>query len=670
MDAQLLEKQIPKQANFVLSLNLNSLSQKINLNDLGNYTFLSKDETTNKKLPKDVLLELFRLPEKAGINKTGKLYIYSEKHDSINNLTYLIPITNQKAFQVRILDILKNNEEKLKFKKEGKSEYLSFDHSLAISTNKDYAVISIWQIPYYYAYDYDEYNNERSRVIEIIDSIRFSNSTYDSNDPAEPEEETIPMDSMAIEEVDGTQESTFEKEEKYFETAVDSVEAVEMVEEVTVEDVYGGDSLMEVFEKQWTEKRKRREAEFMGRHDSKMMLRIKQITQLKPQDGASQNKEFTNVFSKPDDFIYWVDYDSYTNQLIDMVSKKSYYLSDTANERYQSKPVNNTLGQLFENNATYGLGNFDKGEIKMNFNSVVNNELKTYLEKIYSKDINPSFFNYVKSDNLIGLIAMSIHTEAAADMYYDILRRAVESSPKPKNGVLTALELTDLLLDKSVIHHTFKGDALVAITGIKSYLKTYTSYRYDSLTFESNYEEKTKTQYIPEFVMVMTIENMSNVKKIVKMIQRMDAATEVSEDVFSIKSRDKDLNGNYFITIKDNLFFITNDKLLATEQIKGGLNSIRTVGPMYNSYLTNTSFGFWDASKMFKLMAEGPEEKFGKPDMLEKMSEKINKGFFVTKPMSGNISTAEITLEMKNKENSSLLELLKLFDDLNLSKLR
>lgn len=40
LNAQLsLEKRIPKQAKFVLSFNLNSLSQKVNFNDLGNYNF-------------------------------------------------------------------------------------------------------------------------------------------------------------------------------------------------------------------------------------------------------------------------------------------------------------------------------------------------------------------------------------------------------------------------------------------------------------------------------------------------------------------------------------------------------------------------------------------------------------------------------------------------------
>ena len=136
--------------------------------------------------------------------------------------------------------------------------------------------------------------------------------------------------------------------------------------------------------------------------------------------------------------------------------------------------------------------------------------------------------------------------------------------------------------------------------------------------------------------------------------------------MYSFKSKDKEMNGLFYVVIKDNLLFITNDKPLATEQIFAGLSTERTVGNNYNSYLNNSSFGFWDASKMFKLMAEGPEQEFGKPNELDKWSKKINKGFFVSKPMDGNTTNTEVTLEMKNRENSSFLELLKLFDDIYL----
>ena len=61
---------------------------------------------------------------------------------------------------------------------------------------------------------------------------------------------------------------------------------------------------------------------------------------------------------------------------------------------------------------------------------------------------------------------------------------------------------------------------------------------------------------------------------------------------------------------------------------------------------------------------QGNEEAYGKADELEKWRDKINRGFFVCKPMQNNTSSIEVSLEMKNRENSSLLELLKLFNDI------
>ncbi len=142
LNAQLsLEKRIPKQAKFVLSFNLNSLSQKVNFNDLGNYNFLKKPDIEQYIMPNVILKELFRLPDKAAINRSGKLFIYTENHDSVSNLTYLIAISNAKTFETRMTDILKTKHYEAKFKKDGKVKILTYDHKLSITIAKDYVII-------------------------------------------------------------------------------------------------------------------------------------------------------------------------------------------------------------------------------------------------------------------------------------------------------------------------------------------------------------------------------------------------------------------------------------------------------------------------------------------------------------------------------------------------
>lgn len=121
--------------------------------------------------------------------------------------------------------------------------------------------------------------------------------------------------------------------------------------------------------------------------------------------------------------------------------------------------------------------------------------------------------------------------------------------------------------------------------------------------------------------------------RVLKMIKRLDGLVELEKNIYAFKARDKSINGKFFVVIKDNLLFVTNDSSLARTDIMGGMQTSRTVGEAYKAYLNNTSFGFWDASKMFKLMAERPDEKAGNSDLLQKLSDKVNKGFFVTKPL-------------------------------------
>ena len=668
LNAQLsLEKRIPKEAKFVLSFNLNSLSQKVNFNDLGNYDFLKKLDSEPYIFPNTILKELFRLPDKAGISRAGKLFIYTENHDSISNITYLITISNAQNFETRMSDILKTKQYDASFKKEGKIKVLNYNHKLSITITKDYVIISNWELPYYSYYDYDEYNEARNKVVMVIDSTKYANMPADT---AQYESDKTPSDSLAIEE----QEISKPEEETVPDSimvddiaaAVDAA-ASSVGESEYYNNAYDNDSLMKQFERRWAAKRKANEDEFYARHDRKMSHRQKNINELKPTNCIMSNPEFIKVFTNKDDIIYWFDYQSYSQQLIDIMGERYSNNYDTALMRVMSKnQPKNQLAEFLDNNSMYGLGNFNRGEIKMNFYNSFNSISKPFVEKIYASTINADFFKYIKSDNLMGLMSFSINTEAATNLYYELFRRASESNIMPNKWAIAAIEMTDLFLDKKAIHHTFKGDAVIAFTGIKSYLRNYSSYEYDSLTFENRTVEKTKTNYIPEFTAILTIENMVNVKRIIKMIQRLDGLTEVSADVYSFKSKDKGMNGIFYAVIKDSLLFITNDKPMATEQIFAGLNSDRTIGNNYNSYLNNSAFGFWDASKMFKLMSEGPEQELEKPSELDQWSKKINKGFFVSKPMNGNSVNTEVTLEMKNRENSSLLELLKLFDDINL----
>lgn len=655
--SQTPEKLVPANADFVISINLASLSQKINFNDLGNYSFLQNKNKDNTVITQAFIKELFRMPEKAGVNVKGKILLFSENHDSISNFTYVVSITNNKLFKKRVTEILGTIKNESKFSKYGKFEILNYNNCLSISCSKNVALISIWRRPYYYSYNDEElYNIERNKVINIIDSIRYSKNQIppDLN-------EVIKSDTIS----DKKNEENFDSNE-----IIDSTVTEEVLPDVPYYDYdYSNDSLIKQFERNWTAKLREKEAKFWHLHDEKMSQNHLKLFTQKNNTQMIADKGFADVYNTGNDFTLWIPLSVYSKKLISMFDKrKSYYqYNDTAkNKKEIVVEKQNTLSELFDNNKFFGTGNFEKGKIEMNFNFEFNNKLKAHIEKINNGNINPEFFKYIKSDNLMGLTCMSINVEAWSDFYIDIFRRAIESNNKPDKKFTIGLELLDLFINKDVIFHTFKGDAALAFTGMKSYLKTFNTWEYDSLTFESRIVQQTKTKYIPEFVYILTIENKSNLDKIISLLNRLEAIKENGKNIWTINSGKNEIDSSFFIVTKDNLFFITNDKKLAKEQIYGNLSSTRVVANTYNSYLSSSSFGFWDASVMFKLMAENNETKeFGNSAFLNKLGEKINNGFYYAKPIKSNQSETSVSIELKNRENSSLLEILNLFDDLN-----
>ena len=665
--AQTLESHIPKNVGFVLSFDLATLSQKLNFNDLGNYNFMKKSGTADKIMPYDVLKELFRLPEKCALNKASKMYIFNENHDSIDNINYLLSITDVKAFQNRVVDILKTSKYKPEFKKEGKMKVLIYDRVMCIGVGKDYALISIWKPSYYYNDDYYEYNEARNKVIHIIDSINMANQPVDTT--SKYEETIIETDTIAPAVVEDAVEET--EPEIGMEEGTIAVDSVPYYYDAPVENDYytnyDNDSLMKQFERSWEVIRKMREDEFYVGKERKMREKQRSIYDLKATNSITSEQEFKTVFSNKGDLIYWFNYKSYSDILIQSVGDRYRYNYDTAYfNQMQRVHHQNTLATIFENNTMYGIGNFNKGEIKMNFISTFNDYLKPYVNDIYKAPINSNFFKYIKSENLMGIMGVSMDFEAIAKLYYDIFRKAIESTPVPNKSVIAAVELTDLFLDKKMLYHTFKGDAVIAVTGIYNQIKNKTFYEYDSLTFESRMVEKTVNSYMPELVFVATIENHENLNRLISMFKKLDGLVEISPNIYTTKVGEKEFDNKFFYIIEGDLFFITNDSVLAMSQIKTGMGSIKTVGESYNTYLNNSSFAFWDASKMFKYMSQNPDGNTQNTNMLLKWSEKVNKGFFVTNPLNGNVANSEITIEMKNLENSSLLELLKLVEDIYL----
>lgn len=103
---------------------------------------------------------------------------------------------------------------------------------------------------------------------------------------------------------------------------------------------------------------------------------------MKPADCIAVNPEFVKIFTNNDDIIYWFDYQSYSQQLIDMMGNKNSYNYDTVLLKEKLKnPPKNQLAEFLDNNSMYGLGNFNQGEIKMNFYNSFNSVSKPCVEK-------------------------------------------------------------------------------------------------------------------------------------------------------------------------------------------------------------------------------------------------------------------------------------------------
>lgn len=426
---------------------------------------------------------------------------------------------------------------------------------------------------------------------------------------------------------------------------------------------------------------------------------IDKIVYINKTNSLASNATFSEKYISKDDINYWMDYNKFLEVYQDEIKSKDKKLFEVDLERI--KGIETSFGMSFDN-----------GKISFDAISKVNELLKQENKAIYSKQVNPEFFNYVNSDSLLGYYSMAFNIaelKTSLEKNYknlvDTLEKSVQRKFLEKNLDSTKsivllqkqldsdtlewdkeMEIRDSLdkkldslvnlqmknIDKMIdgklkdygltradAWNLFKGDFMVAATGMYDVIDTIKTIEYsENMDGEMSYNEIEKTKKVPTplFVSMASINLIDKCKFALNKLEK-DGVIKKSGDYYYVTVTKYD----FFIKLNNDILIFTNDKKIVEAKYTKGKNIFGNAvsSDMIKKSIESPFYIYTDIEKILKkIPTEGEMEKKMMQPALETF-----KNFEASSTMQENLDLSSSASLNFKKEGNAIHILLNMAND-------
>ncbi|MBL6448634.1 hypothetical protein JMN32_20145 [Fulvivirga sp. 29W222] len=592
--AQDLREHIPYNATFVGSIDGSKILESVTISELDN-SKLGKEML--KAFSKESGQELSSI-EDIGINTNATTYFYFEKNDSLSYTVLLVPLKEpqflEQAFIHDKAKIMQNNN--YKYVQADNNSYVAWDN------NKMVFVIGYSNDEYFTDYDFSTIETELkevseesaegqvSEVEEVMEATEqpeqeltyddlpylynYSLHLYASNyyyfsedlkqaaknnnsDFLEQLEEQVEQLKGYIAEIDSISNPDPENLDNFisnrayflkqaalsFEDPSDREYAQKLIDEAT----YYSDSF-KVYESPYNYD----DTSYLDHYDEKRVLESKWTaymlhkTMVPAQKSIMKNKQYTAQFDSKAVINIW-------NSHLGNTMSEIYSGMYNALQGYP-KSLDEMMGGYGEFSANLYL---EGPEARISVDMELSDEFADIYQRMGNQKINSNFFKYLNEDKLLGYMSYNVNFKNTLEEYPRLLAKTYGPlmEGKMQDEIAIGADLFSLLLDEEAVAKLIKGDALLAFTGINEKEVTYTDYEYDE---DYNYTavEKTKTEKLPDFILMASTEEMSLTKNIIAYLVKKQLV-EAENGYYKIKDKKSELPLEVYFAIKNDIFFLT-----------------------------------------------------------------------------------------------------------------
>ena len=442
---------------------------------------------------------------------------------------------------------------------------------------------------------------------------------------------TVNPDDYSFEEEE--QEVTFEDQE-----VEEAIEEEVVMEDQEVED--DGEMDMEAFLEQM-QKEEEAKAKFKTEKEKAAIMEgIPKLMYGKGTNSLTQNVSFMKSFAAKHDANLWMDYEKYMeNQMGNVPNMEDY------SEKFASLYKGSKMSMDFD---------FNDGKMDMASTYTSSPENSKKWAGMMNNSFNKRFVKYIKGDNLMALFGMSYKFEEGVKLMQEMF-----GGPGMDVGQMASEQLMAMgvNIEADNLYKMFKGDMVFAVTGMRSFEKMVTKTDYDE-DFNKIETETMSKQTLPEFVMMMTYNNESDLNKFITAGKDMSMLVDKG-GYFNMMVPNMPMDVH--VAMNKGILFVTNDLDLVTKNLKKGFSKSKRASKSHCKALkSNAGIMFWDMDKTISSV-EGMEEMAYLPASAKKTmkatKDTFEQMYFNSTFDESNNFTSKGAISFKNNKMNALEQL-------------
>jgi hypothetical protein len=685
LHAQNISTHIPKRSTYIVTLNP---STHVNNGDLksvngleifsrngeygNNFSYIYGDEDLDddrKKSFAQLFVDVFSDPKQTGVDTTRKIFIFNENTDSIHYWAYVLPISNSSDFGIYISTHLFSGKPEIQ-KGSGYSEIN--EEKISIGWTNSYAVILL--ADFHFVPDqgniFSQFMMDTLVAAEmevIADSVRRADSlayvaaekqrVIDSAAYASGISPPIP-DSLRQARVLELQK---EQEEMLAQLANDTTpEEYHLAPEVNytegVSDYYNYDY-------------------DYGRHirDSGIAVlarkQVQFLVNLSYEESIESVANFRKVDSEKSDVVYWYNYGEMMQQYYERNMRYRYNYYEYTGLGKDTSNIHN----MWKGSYIVSLVRFEGNVATMEQRSYFSETMQQHTLGLYRGRVDKKMFRYVKGENLMGFVAMSMDMEKFMKFYGSVYRETLTNSFAGfyENYYMMMWDLLRVFLDEKTMYNLFDGQFLFAVTDLKPYTASYLTYDYDE-NFEKTEIRKERTEVRPEFVMVAGIGKPDKAKEILSILERTGALKKQNSKYYLINTP-----GEYdikvFLAIHNGMMIVTNNEEIMVNRLKKGYGRGQSMKKEQRKLGRKSALvGWWDGKKSFELVKKNYTQPLSDEDKkaLDLLQQDVNSGLVIGRKAKNGVQRVDVRIELNDPQpgskQSSFVRFFKLLNSLYL----
>ncbi|RAJ17782.1 hypothetical protein [Olleya aquimaris] len=622
--AQNTASKIPSDASIVATIKGENLLQLI-----------SMEELNNSFLGSEILKELSRggntysSLEDFGFNLNASAHYFMQVNDSINYNAFVIPLKNVSQFEDLIT---RSNKEEIVNQNGIKT--ISGDNSPAIVWDNTTLVVVMGDTNYAY------FENE-----DVSERYGIQTENYGWPETAY-EVEAIPAPAAAYEEADEDVEVEIEEtviesaedynyeDEEIEETVIESTESYdydeEEVEETVIESTEGEDYNYDYYDNLNSSYTLKRE---LAKQWS--MLKAKQILMQPESNSILNNKSYVKSLDNKAEATLWVN---------DFGQLYASFLSNS----YYNNMLGMDLASMYANNGLTAKLFMEDDKMMLNTTYTMSDEMASSYKKMTSRKLNKKFLNYVNEDRMIGYLSYSVDTKATLEEYPKLMKSIYGSMPYYGEEASLGIDLFSLLLDEEAVAKVLKGDMLFLLSGISQQEVTYTSYEYND-DYEYIEVEKTKTETLPDFLLMASTEDPSMLTKLINYTRNKEMVT-FQNGYYTFKTPQSPLAVHFMI--KDGIVFLGTSDLEMRKIVSGNFNA--KVSSTHKKMMLNNSYSFFISAKQLASQLPIKEMGIDRSGKLEWFLNTSEDAYMKASKIKGNTLETELVVNIPSTEENAL----------------